>query len=157
MSEVQRQGVNALSAVFWRTQEIEKRRASIDWEQSRLSGFSPDKVDRLRNEMQKLERAREAFVLFLAQGNLNAKLLSWGPAPLEFLDRVSWAWPLPVPELLDRARKGQVSNPCLALAVAASVANTLSDDYPDGSETTAALVDFAEDVGEMLRSIKTCH
>jgi hypothetical protein len=157
MSDVHRQQINALSTISWRTTDIERLRGSLDRQLSRPSGYSQGEVQRMRNEIESMEQTRAVAVRFLAQTGIKDLALSWTPAPLEFLDEVSRTWPLPLPELLDRARKGHVYNPYLALAVAASVANTLSENYPDGSETAGALVDFAEDVGEKFRSIKTHH
>lgn len=155
MSEVQRQQINALSTVSWQTIDIERLNGKLDRQLSQPSGHLRGKIHRMRDEIESKERARAAAVRLLAQTGIESLgAILWAPAPLEFLDEVSRAWPLPLPELLDRARKGQVSNPYLALAAAASVANALSETYPDGSETAGALVDFAEDVGERFRSIR---
>jgi hypothetical protein len=145
MSDLQRQQINALSVVSWQTTDIE----TLERKLARGCLPSSDMTDVIKSK----KRVREAEVRFLAQTGIEHLILPAAPVAPDFIDEVSRTWPLPLPELLDRARRRQVSNPYFALAVAASVANNLLEDCPDGSEIAAALVDFAEDVGEKFRSI----
>jgi hypothetical protein len=146
-----REYTNALSSVAWRTKQIEKMQATCDRQANR---YSPDKIQRLRKDIDELDRARAVAVLFLANSTADAIVFPIGPKPVEFLEEIGQSWPLPLSELSDRVRTGQVGGTYYALAIAAAVANDLTDSYPDGSETLSTLVNFVEDVGEKLRSVK---
>jgi hypothetical protein len=141
---------NALSSLLWRTTKIEEMKATCERQANR---YSAEKLQRLREDIQELNRARAICVLSLAQSKLDAITLPRSE-PAAFIDEIGQTWPLPLPELFDRKKKGLVSGYFFAFAVAASVANDLSDDYPDGSETVNTLVDFVEGVGEKLRSVR---
>jgi len=152
MSELRRQQLNALSAISYRTREIEKLSRQV----ARRGCHSTRKLAVLEKQIEDRERSRDVFVKFLSNTDVATLKLS-AAAPLDLLDEIGRTGLLPLPELFDRAKRGIVPHEYLALAIAGRLAGEHAarlSDTPNGEDSEVELlVDFEGAVFDRFRAI----
>jgi hypothetical protein len=152
ISELQRQQLNALSAISYRTREIGKLSRQV----ARRNCHSTRKLAVLEKQIEDHERGRDVFVKFLASTDV-AMLKLPAAAPLDLLDEIGRTGLLPLSELFDRAKRGIVPHEYLALAIAGRLAGEhaarLSDASNGEDPDIELLVDFEGAVFDQFQAI----
>jgi hypothetical protein len=150
MGEVQRQQINALSAISWRTIHI----ARLTRRLSGVRGNSARQRPAICKAIAELTEQRTVFVRFLVDtgGDLQELTLRLWSGSSDFLDEISRCGLLPLPELLSEHQRGAVSPSNFALAVSGIIAQDLADGLPDGDPERENFLNYTEIVEDRFLS-----